>query len=279
MPARILLIEDNPENLELMSYLLGAFAYVPRTAMDGAAGLEAARAEAFDLIICDVHLPVIDGYEVARRLKADPTLRPVPLIAVTALAMVGDREKVLAAGFDNYIPKPIDPEAFVGQVQAFLRPTQRSAGPKAFGESATVPAPLASGRTILVVDNMRIQLELARSILEPHGYRVLTAEGVGPGLALARAHPCDLILSDVCLTGESGFDFIRAVKADPRLRGIPFIFVTSTMMTERDRVAGLAVGAERYLTRPIEPEALLAEIEDCLRAEGKFAHGDHPDRR
>ena len=262
---RILLVEDNPANLELMSYLLGSFGYLAATAADGGAGLDAARGGAFDLIVCDVHMPGIDGYEVARRLKADPRLRLVPLVAVTALAMVGDRDKVLAAGFDGYIAKPIDPETFVRQVEAYLRPERRTAV-AAPDSPAAAARPLPAVRhTILAVDNLPVHLELARGILEPHGYRVLTAGGVADGLALARGHPCDLILSDVCMAGESGYDLIRAVKADPRLRDTPFVFLTSTMTDEKARAAGLALGAARFLFRPIEPDALLAEIEACLR--------------
>lgn len=120
MPGRILIIEDNPQNLELMTYLLRAFGYIVLTAGDGAEGIEIVRREKLDLIICDVHLPKVDGYEVANHLKRDPMLYRIPLVAVTALAMVGDREKVLAAGFDGYIDKPIIPEMFVKQVEAFL---------------------------------------------------------------------------------------------------------------------------------------------------------------
>lgn len=121
MPGRILVIEDNPASLELMTYLLRAFKHNVVTAIDGEEGLEMARREILDVIVCDVHMPKVDGYEVAWRLKKHPVLRRIPLIAVTALAMVGDRDKVLAAGFDGYIDKPITPELFVKQVEAFMR--------------------------------------------------------------------------------------------------------------------------------------------------------------
>jgi two-component system, cell cycle response regulator len=279
MPARILLIEDNPANLELMSYLLGAFGYTPHSTTDGGAGLEAARDEPFDLIVCDIQLPVVDGYEVARRLKADRVQRSIPLVAVTALAMVGDRDKVLAAGFDGYITKPIDPEAFVRQVESYLQLDKRQTPPPSSVSPVSAPNHPAAGRhTILAVDNLPVNLDLARSILEPHGYQVITAAGMKEGLTLAREQPCDLILSDVCMSGGTGYDFIQAVKADPRLRGIPFIFITSTMMDEKDRARGLALGAAQFLFRPIEPEVLLAEIEICLHKAGRFAHGNNFDR-
>ena len=120
MPKRILVIEDNPVNLELMTDLLEAFGFIVIAALDGARGIDLVRQEKLDLIICDVQMPGIDGYEVAYYLKRDPMLRRIPLVAVTALAMVGDREKVLAAGFDGYIDKPISPELFRNQVEGFM---------------------------------------------------------------------------------------------------------------------------------------------------------------
>jgi two-component system cell cycle response regulator len=277
--ARILLIEDNPANLELMSYLLRAFGYAPRTFGDGVEGVSAAQRDPPDLIICDVQLPTMDGYEVARLLKSDPVLRAIPLVAVTALAMVGDRERTLAAGFDRYISKPINPETFVQQIEDVLKHQPRPFVLTPHSDSPPPSRPPQANHTVLVVDNLVINIELARSILEPHGYRVIAATGVHEGLRAARQNHFDLILSDVCMSGESGYDFIQAVKADNQLAAIPFVFLTSTMVDERDRAHGLALGATRFLFRPIEPDVLLAEIKACLQ-EGKSAnHGDHPDSR
>jgi len=124
--ARILLVEDNLANLDLMMYLLQAFGHQVREARDGAAGLAAVRLEPPDLIICDLQMPVMDGFEVARQLKSDAALNHIPLIAATAYAMVGDRDRVLTAGFNGYIPKPIIPETFVQQVEEFLPAHLRS---------------------------------------------------------------------------------------------------------------------------------------------------------
>jgi CheY-like chemotaxis protein len=120
MGARILVIEDNLTNLELMTYLLRAFGHETVSARDGEEGVHAALQAPPDLILCDLALPVLDGFGVAHRLKSDSRLVTVPLIAVTASAMVGDRDKVLAAGFDGYIAKPITPESFVGEVESYL---------------------------------------------------------------------------------------------------------------------------------------------------------------
>lgn len=120
MNENLLIIDDNPLNIELFSYLLGAFGYCVRTALSGPDGLELARNAAPDLIICDVVMPGMNGYQVVRHLRADPKLATVPIIAVTALAMVDDRNKMLQNGFDGYISKPIDPSAFVSEIATFL---------------------------------------------------------------------------------------------------------------------------------------------------------------
>lgn len=120
MSERVLLIEDNPTNMYLMEYLLNAFGYSVLTAQDGKAGLELALRELPDLIICDIQMPVMDGYEVVRLIRENPQLDKVPVVAITAFAMVDDRPKVLASGFDNYLSKPIDPEGFREKILTFL---------------------------------------------------------------------------------------------------------------------------------------------------------------
>ncbi len=263
---RVLVIEDNPANLELMTYLLKAFGHEPVEARDGVEGLAVARREQLDLIICDVHLPKLDGYEVIRELKRQPALRGIPTIAVTALAMVGDRDKVLAAGFDGYIAKPITPETFVDEVKTFLRPGQQATSPPPVSLPTLVPVrPHSTPATILVVDNSLENLHLASSTLETFGYRVITARHVTEALALARQTPPDLILSDLHMPKGSGHDLLAAAKADPQLRSIPFVFISATMWPETDPARGLALGADRFILRPIEPPAFLAAIESCLR--------------
>jgi|SRR5882672_5738089 len=126
MAARVLIIEDNKANLDLTEYLLKASGYATLAARDGEEGVRAARKEHPDLIICDLQMPVMDGYEVVRELKKDPLLRPIPIIAVTALSMPEDRTKVLSKGFDGYVSKPIEPETFVRTVEAFLPPELRA---------------------------------------------------------------------------------------------------------------------------------------------------------
>jgi len=120
MAKRILVVDDNAANLDLMLYLLRAFGHEADGASDGDAGIAAARTGAFALVLTDILMPVMDGYEFAHLMKSDPQLKSTPLVAVTALAMPGDRERINAAGFDGYISKPIEPKSFVAQVEEYL---------------------------------------------------------------------------------------------------------------------------------------------------------------
>ncbi len=116
----ILVIEDNPANLDLVAYLLRAHGFAPRLAANGADGLRLALDEPPDLILLDLRMSDIDGYEIAASLKPQPSLKDTRIVAVTASAMLDDRSRIADAGFDGYLRKPIDPETFVDDVRRFL---------------------------------------------------------------------------------------------------------------------------------------------------------------
>lgn len=120
--AKILVVEDDQDNREMVVKALNFHGYQVIEAVDGEEVIEKARAENPDLILLDIYLPKMDGYEVARRLKGDRGLRHIPIIALTAHAMKGNREEALAAGCDGYIPKPIDVRELPKQIEYFLKP-------------------------------------------------------------------------------------------------------------------------------------------------------------
>jgi two-component system, cell cycle response regulator len=273
--ARILVIEDNPINLELMTYLLRAWGHETVSATDGQAGLDAARREPPDMVVCDIQMPGLDGYEVARALKADTRLSRVPLLAVTAFAMVGDHDRALRAGFDGHFAKPIEPAQFMAELARFL--PERAAAPQPSpspppGEVSVqrpIPPDLcapASGLVVLMVDDTEANLAFKLSLLEPAGYDVLTAGGGDEAFALARSRHVDLILSDVVMHEGSGFALLRRVRGDAVLHAMPFVFLTATARDDDSRERGLALGADAYLLRPIEPQRLLAELRGRLAA-------------
>ncbi len=118
---RILYIEDNFENRILVKRVLEAEGYAVLEADDGPSGMQIAEQETPDLILMDINLPEIDGYEVTARLRQNPLLAHVPIVALTANVLKGDRERSLAAGCDGYIQKPIDVDLLPAQIAAFLR--------------------------------------------------------------------------------------------------------------------------------------------------------------
>jgi len=118
---KILIVEDNDQNLYLETFLLEKQGYDVVQARNGQEGLDVAAGERPDLILLDIQLPIMDGYEVARQLKQGQETQSIPIVAVTSYAMAGDRETVMAAGCEGYIEKPIDPDRFVEQLKGFLK--------------------------------------------------------------------------------------------------------------------------------------------------------------
>ena len=119
---KILLVEDNEMNRDMLSRRLGRKGYEVAIAVDGLQGLETAQAGGFDLILMDMSLPMLDGWETTRRLKADPRTRSVPIIALTAHAMAGDRERAMEAGCDDYDSKPIELPRLLEKIEGLIRP-------------------------------------------------------------------------------------------------------------------------------------------------------------
>jgi two-component system cell cycle response regulator DivK len=120
MSSRILLIEDTEDNRRILRDLLSSVGFELIEAGDGESGVAMAAAEKPDLILMDMQLPIIDGYEATRRIKANPALKAVPVIAVTSYALAGDEEKARAAGCDAYVAKPYSPRQLLAKVRELL---------------------------------------------------------------------------------------------------------------------------------------------------------------
>jgi two-component system, cell cycle response regulator DivK len=121
-PRKVLIIEDNELNLKLLNDILEVHGYATIFAASGAAGLDLAHQHHPDLILLDIQLPDISGTEVAQRLKADAQTHPIPVVAVTAFAMPGDRAMILESGCDDYVAKPINVRDFLTLVERYIDP-------------------------------------------------------------------------------------------------------------------------------------------------------------
>lgn len=120
MACRVLLVEDNPASLELMRYLLHSGGYQTLLATNGQEALEHLARTLPDLVLTDIQMPVLDGYELLSRIRISPRTRGLLVVALTAYSMPGDHERVMGAGFDGYMSKPIDPETILDELRHFL---------------------------------------------------------------------------------------------------------------------------------------------------------------
>jgi two-component system, cell cycle response regulator DivK len=120
MTKRILVVEDQADNLQILRDLLTSEGYQIIEAQDGEEGVRAAAAERPDLILMDIQLPLLDGYEATRRIKADPALRAIPIIVVTSYSLSGDEAKARAAGCDDFVPKPYSRRQLMAKIREYL---------------------------------------------------------------------------------------------------------------------------------------------------------------
>jgi CheY-like chemotaxis protein/signal transduction histidine kinase len=246
---RILIIEDNPDNMELARYLLEAHGYECVPATDGESGVQRARECKPDLVICDLQLPGMDGFQVLRELRGDASLHNMPVVAVTAYAMVGDRERVLAAGFDGYISKPLDPERFVGQVAGFLQASQP-------------PPPTVAH--VLVVDDRPVNAELLATVLTYYGYTVEHARDGIEALERIAARRPDLVITDLLMPNLDGEALCLAVRANPSLAGLPLVIHTASYRSRQARQVADRVGVRWVLAKPSEPSEIISVVREAL---------------
>lgn len=276
MSANIVLVEDTPHTLQLMSYLLQAYGHSVRAFASAEDALEHMERARPDLVIMDIQLGGgMNGYQAVEELHSRFGHEGPPVIAVTAFAMVGDREQAMRAGFTDYLTKPIDPYTFATDIERNLEPALRGAPPSV---PATVPNPPSTprdaGPRVLIVDDLATNVELMRSILEPHGYRVTAASSIEEALRKIGTDRPDLILSDLHIGTESGLDLHNRIQRDADTAGIPFAFNSASA----ELVDFHTMQSVDVIRRPIEPVLLLARVEGLIREGRKADAHHHPGR-
>lgn len=275
---RILLVEDNEMNREVLSRRLERKGFEVLTAVDGAAALQAAAKERPGLILMDLSLPTIDGWEASRRLKDDQETAAIPIIALTAHAMSGDRQSAVEAGCDGYETKPVDLPRLLEKIEALLdrgvdnrtaevdavrsqRPESRTADPQP-SVGATDAVSRQTGR-ILVVDDNAENRELLVRRLRQDGHTDYVAENGQEGLALLEETEIDLVLLDIMMPVMDGYQVLEQMKKDTQLRHIPVIVVSASQEFD-SAVRCIEMGADDYLTKPFNRVLLQARISSSL---------------
>ncbi len=270
MSARILVVDDIDSNVRLLEAKLSSEYYEVLTASDGPTALAIAASELPDIVLLDVMMPGMDGFDVCRRLKADPATRHVPVVLVTALDGRSDRVAGLEAGADDFLTKPIDDVMLFARVRSLTRLKavidelrDREASGRRIGVIAGAASRLGgSGGRILFVDDNERQAERICAELSIEHRPILESD---PAKALLTARgPVDLVIVNATSKAFDGLRFAAQLRSDEATRSLPILAVVD--LDERQRaVKALEIGVNDILARPIDPGELAARVRTQIR--------------
>ncbi|MCG2584859.1 hybrid sensor histidine kinase/response regulator [Massilia sp. TS11] len=257
---QLLVVDDSPEARQVLGQQLSGFGFAVRLAASGQEALDALAAAPADLVLLDWKMPGLDGVATAQALRARGSAEP-PVIMVSAYAREGIVQAALAAGVQRFLDKPVHPELLLSTVVAALRGEAASPVP-------TTPAPAAlssvlAGRRVLVVDDNRINLEVACAVLRQAGVACLTADSGAEALQHLQSESVDAVLMDIQMAGMDGYQTTAAIRANPALARLPVIAMTAHAIAGyRERC--LAQGMNDFVTKPLEPALLFRTLASCL---------------
>jgi two-component system, cell cycle response regulator len=270
MSARILVVDDIEANCRLLEAKLSAEYYDVSIAYDGLSALAAAVDTRPDIILLDVMMPGLDGFEVCRRLKADPATRHIPVVLVTALDGRQDRLTGLKAGADDFLNKPIDDVALFARVRSLTRLKlvidelrQREASGRRIGVIEGVASRLggSGGRIVIADDNARQARRIADELAVEH--RPVIESDPERALMAARAR-ADLLIVNIASDSFDGLRLAAQLRSDEATRHVPILTVFEP--GERARaLKGLEIGVNDLIARPIDPEELSARARTLIR--------------
>ncbi|MDO9473542.1 MAG: PleD family two-component system response regulator [Caulobacter sp.] len=270
MSARILVVDDIEANVKLLEARLTAEYYEVLTASDGPTALALAASEKPDIVLLDVMMPGMDGFEVCRRLKEDPITRHIPVVLVTALDGRADRITGLEAGADEFLTKPIDDVMLFARVRSLTRLKQvldelraREASGRRIGVIAGAAARLGGtgGRVLVLDDNERQAQRLMAELSIEH--RPVAETDPEKAYMTARG-PLDLIVVNATSRGFDGLRFAANIRSDEATRHLPILAIVDP--DERHRlVKALEIGVNDILTKPIDPQEMAARARTQIR--------------
>lgn len=270
MSARILVVDDIEANVRLLQAKLTAEYYAVFTASDGASALKAAVDTRPDVILLDVMMPGMDGFEVCRRLKADVVTRHIPVVLVTALDGRKDRLTGLEAGADDFITKPIDDVILMARVRSLTRLKvvidelrQREASGRRMGVIEGGAGRLAGGggRIVIADDNARQSAAISQNLLSEH--RPVTESEPEKAVLAVRAR-ADLLVVNLTAKTFDGLRLAAQIRSDEATRHVPILAVVD--LDDRPRaVKALEIGVNDVIGRPVDAEELAARVRTLIR--------------
>ncbi|MEA2935561.1 MAG: two-component system, cell cycle response regulator [Variibacter sp.] len=273
MTARILVVDDIPANVKLLEARLMAEYFDVTTASSGAEALAICRAAKCDIVLLDVMMPGMDGFEVCRRLKEDPATHHIPIVLVTALDQPADRVQGLEAGADDFLTKPVSETALLARVRSLVRlklvtdelrmraMTSREIG---IGDPiAEATAETGRNGRVLLVDDRQSSYERVASVLTAeHAVDVET----DPQQALFHIAEgqYDLVIVSLALQGFDALRLCSQIRSLERTRNLPLLMIAEPEENAR-LLRGLEIGANDYLVRPIDKNEMLARVRTQIR--------------
>lgn len=270
MTARILVVDDVEPNVRLLEAKLTLEYYEVLTACDGATALRIAADERPDIILLDVMMPGMDGFETCRRLKADPVTRHIPVVLVTALDGREDKIKGLDAGADDFVTKPIDDVILFARVKSLVRLKsvmdelrEREESGRRLGVDTDGAGRLrgSGGRVLIVDDNERQANKMAEQLAGEHRP---TVEPDPAAALIAARGPVDLVIVNVSSPGFDGLRFVAQIRSTEASRRLPILAVID--QADRPRLLkALELGVNDILLRPVDPEELDARTRTQIR--------------
>ena len=274
MSARVLVVDDIPVNVRLLEAKLSAEYFDVVTAASGAEALEAIARQAPDIVLLDVMMPEMDGFEVCRRIKADSAIAHIPVVMVTALSDSADRVRGLEAGADDFLTKPVNDLALFARVRSLVRLKtvmdewrlrEETCGKfDLLGVSGVSAADEGNDADVLIIENAGPTAERMTETLQRVGDRVTVAHRGADAFALCKSQSFDLLIVSLSMSGEDGLRLCSQLRSQDETRQVPILLVIDDFDTQR-LVKGFDIGANDYLVRPVDANELVARARTQIR--------------
>lgn len=255
MTATILLVEDNPITTKLVKFALEGARYTVVEAADGATALRCFEESRPQLVLLDMLLPDIDGFELFRRMRLLRSAADVPILAFSGMLSDHDQARMAESGFDDVVSKPVEPSRLLQIVRGYLPPVEDSRPVFTDGEPM---------KTVVIADDDSVQRKMVGLRLQRAGFKIVMAADGQEALDRARAHKPYAIVSDVLMPKLDGFGLCMAVRNDPLLARTPVVLISNSYLDADDKSLAARAGADDLLLRTPDLQDVIAVLKSDL---------------
>ena len=274
MTARILVVDDILPNVKLLEAKLTSEYYEVVTAMSGEEALQKAKETSPDLVLLDIMMPGMDGFEVCTRMKADPEIAHIPVVMVTALTDTQDRVKGLECGADDFLSKPVNDTALMARVRSLVRLKMAIDEWRARETTATQLGVIQENANalneeiteakVLLVEDMDFELNKIKETIETAGHSIETVPTGMDAVRQTSTNTYDLLIISLNLENDDGVRLCSHLRSNEKTRNTPILMIGGE--EDLDQIArGLEIGAHDYIVRPVDRNELLARLKTQVR--------------